>query len=79
MKMILAGLLVILLSGCGHVSVKSQDLEVSTWSLFKTVKQAEFSADGSGVIATLGSSSSEDTKSIMAICILYPDLPGCKQ
>lgn len=81
MKSIILILTLVLLAGCGSVKVsQSPDgtFEFSSRTLWKDVESAEFQSND--FIGSLGRSSSvEDVKALTAVCILYPDLPGCQK
>lgn len=80
---ILIAILVLLLAGCGHVSVEriegDQSFKMSTWTLWKDVEQVQGSKTDEGVEVSLGSSTSTDeAQALFLVCTINPGLPICE-
>jgi hypothetical protein len=78
MRKILAALVMLLLAGCGSVSLKTPDgLEFQSRTLWKDIETVSF--QGEEFVGELGTSkSAEDARAILVVCLLLPDTPGCK-
>ena len=77
MKLILVCLLAAALSGCGMVEVQSPDgTRIVTRTLWKDIQTAE--AQTEDMVLQLGSSTSaDDARTMVAMCLLFPHLDGC--
>jgi len=68
-----------LLSACGSVSVKTSPdgtMEVSTRTLWKDIEAA--SAQTEDMVLELGrSTSADEARTLMAMCLLFPQMEGC--
>ena len=67
------------LAGCAQVSVKSNPdgtFEVSSRTLWKDVEAVELQTED--FVGSLGTSTSADeAQTLMAMCILFPQMEGC--
>lgn len=73
---------VLILAGCGHVSVEKTDTEfkMSTWTLFKDVENVSGTRTDDSIEVTLGSSTStEEASALMMVCVINPGLPMCSE
>ena len=72
--------LVLLLSGCGNVSVKQNpdgSFEFNSRTLWKDIEAAEFQSDD--FVGSVGSSTNaDDARSLAALCILFPQSDACR-
>lgn len=69
-------MLMMTLSACAHVKVTTPEMQISTMTLWKDIKTAE--AATGDVILSLGSSTSADeAKTLVALCLLFPEADGC--
>ena len=78
MRKLLAALVVVALTGCGSVSLKTPDgLEFQSHTLWKDIETVSF--QGEEFVGELGTSkSAQDAKAILLVCLLMPETPGCK-
>ena len=68
--------LIVLLSGCATVEVSTPEMSIKTRTLWKDIKAAE--AQTEDMVLSLGTSTSaDDAKTMMAICLLFPTAEGC--
>ena len=67
------------LAGCASVSLETPDgLKMTSSTLWKDIESVEVQSPD--FVGTLGTSTSnQDAKALLLACVLYPDLPGCKQ
>ena len=70
--------LMALLSGCATVKVTTPDgMAIETKTLWKDIERA--SAQTEDMVLELGSSkSADDARTLMAMCLLFPQMDGCK-
>jgi hypothetical protein len=69
-------MLMMTLGACAHVKVTTPEMTISTMTLWKDIKTAE--AATGDVILSLGSSTSADeAKTLVALCLLFPEADGC--
>lgn len=72
--MLLFGLLA---AGCASVSITTPEgMMIQTRTLWKDIKSAE--AQTENMVLSLGTSTSaDDAKTMMALCLLFPNAEGC--
>jgi len=77
MKTMMSVFMALLVSGCAMVKVSTPDgMTVETRTLWKDVNQA--SAQTEDMVLELGSSvSADDARTLMAMCLLFPQMDGC--
>lgn len=66
-----------LMIGCASVEVSTPDgMSIKTRTLWKDIEKAE--AQTEGMVLMLGSSTSADeARTMMAMCLLFPQMEGC--
>ena len=77
MIVVLVLLTLLSLGGCATVSVTTPDgMSIETKTLWKDISAAEASTED--MVLSLGSSSSaDDARTLLAICLLMPEAEGC--
>jgi hypothetical protein len=77
MKFLASLILILALTSCGTVTVKTPDgFEFSSRTLWKDIEAANFQTDD--FVGELGSSKSADeARTLMAMCLLFPQMEGC--
>jgi uncharacterized protein YceK len=76
-KWLLLIMILISFSGCATVEVSTPDgLSIKTTTLWKDIEAAE--AQTENMVLSLGRSGSVDeAKTLMAMCLLFPNMEGC--
>ena len=71
-------LFLVFLSGCATVSIETPEgLVIQTRTLWKDIERA--SGQTEDMVIELGSSkSTDDARTLMAMCLLFPQMDGCK-
>jgi hypothetical protein len=79
MKKIIAILILLLMTGCARVSVKQNSdgtFDMSSFTLWKDIEKVDLQTEE--FVGSVGSSTGADqAQTMMALCILFPQLEGC--
>lgn len=74
--LIIAAIVLAFATGCATVEVSTPEMSIKTRTLWKDIETA--SAQTEDLVLELGkSTSSDDAKTMMAICLLFPTAEGC--